>query len=92
MESRKLEAGMPIYEDTGRVVMPHGGESVLLMGEPFCFLFFRDWIKDFTTCFWRIRPPASCFWGTYSQIFISFPIKRPKRSGFLARITSSVEI
>jgi hypothetical protein len=47
VENRKLEAGIPIYEGAGRIVLPHGDECVLLVDKPFCFLFFREWIKDF---------------------------------------------
>jgi len=46
MESRELGMGIPIYEGSRRIVLPHGDKGVPPMDNAFCCLFFRERIKD----------------------------------------------
>jgi len=46
MENRELGMGFPIFEGSRRIVLPHEDKTVPPMDNPFCCLFFREWIKD----------------------------------------------
>ena len=91
MESRELGLRISIYEGSRRIVLPHEDKSVPPMRNPFCCLFFREWIKDLHDLLMEKTPSLFMLLGC-SSIFISSLTSWSTRLGFLSWITNSVEI
>jgi hypothetical protein len=83
MESRELGIGIPIYGGSKKIVLPHEDKSVPPMDNPFCCLFFREWIKDLHDLLMEKAPSLFMLLGC-STIFITPLTSWSTRLGFLA--------
>jgi len=83
MESRELGMGIPIYEGSRRIVLPHGDKGVPPMDNAFCCLFFRERIKDLHDLLMEKAPSLFMLLGC-SSIFISSLTSWSTRLVFLA--------